>query len=86
MLPQREQRGQEAGAVYESIKVLRCFDRAWVHDFVRHADSRGAVGYFSIAKVWNNTHELGETYAVIDQLSELTSALRTPRLANAATC
>ncbi|MFZ2060158.1 MAG: CHASE3 domain-containing protein [Candidatus Binatus sp.] len=36
----------------------------------------GAVGYFSIAKVWNNTHELGATYAVIDQLSELISALK----------
>jgi CHASE3 domain sensor protein len=36
----------------------------------------GAVGYFSIARVWNNTHELGATYAVIDQLSELMSVLK----------
>jgi methyl-accepting chemotaxis protein len=36
----------------------------------------GAVGYFSIVRVWNNTHELGATYAVIDQLSELISVLK----------
>ncbi len=36
----------------------------------------GAVGYFSIVRVWNNTHELGATYAVIDQLSELMSILK----------
>lgn len=36
----------------------------------------GAVGYFSIVRVWNNTHELGATYAVIDQLSELMSMLK----------
>jgi methyl-accepting chemotaxis protein len=36
----------------------------------------GAVGYFSIVRVWNNTHELGATYAVIDRLSELISVLK----------
>ena len=34
------------------------------------------VGYFSIAGIWNNTHKMGQTYEVIDQLSELTSNLK----------
>src|ERR1700722_5510354 len=34
------------------------------------------VGYFSIAGIWNNAHKMGQTYEVIDQLSELTSALK----------
>jgi methyl-accepting chemotaxis protein len=36
----------------------------------------GAVGYLSIARVWSNTHQLGATYAVIDQLSELISVMK----------
>ena len=35
-----------------------------------------AVGYFSIARIWNNAHKMGQTYAVIDQLSKLTSVLK----------
>jgi methyl-accepting chemotaxis protein len=35
-----------------------------------------AVGYFSIAGIWNNAHKIGLTYEVIDQLSELTSVLK----------
>jgi len=34
------------------------------------------VGYFSIAAIWSNSHKIGQTYEVIDQLSELTSVLR----------
>ena len=34
------------------------------------------VGYFSIAGIWSNSHKMGQTYAVIDQLSELTSDLK----------
>ena len=33
------------------------------------------VGYFSIAGIWNDSHEMGETYELIDRLSELMSAL-----------
>src|ERR1700691_3364627 len=36
----------------------------------------GAVGYFSIVRVWNNTRELGATYSVIDRLSELISMVK----------
>jgi CHASE3 domain sensor protein len=36
----------------------------------------GAVGYFSIVRVWNNSHELASTYAVIDRLSELISVMK----------
>ncbi len=36
----------------------------------------GAVGYFSIVRVWNDTHELGLTYALIDRLSELMSVVK----------
>ncbi len=34
------------------------------------------VGYFSIARIWNNAHKMGQTYEVIDQLSKLTSVLK----------
>ncbi len=34
------------------------------------------VGYFSIAGIWSTTHKMGQTYEVIDQLSELTSNLK----------
>jgi methyl-accepting chemotaxis protein len=34
------------------------------------------VGYFSIAGIWNNTHRMGQTYGIIDQLSELTSNIK----------
>ena len=34
------------------------------------------VGYFSIAGIWNNAHKMGQTYEVIDQISELTSAVQ----------
>src|SRR5579863_705622 len=34
------------------------------------------VGYFSISSLWNNAHKTGQTYEVIDRLSELTSMLQ----------
>ena len=34
------------------------------------------VGYFSIARIWNNIHDMGQTYEAIDQLSELMSVLK----------
>jgi methyl-accepting chemotaxis protein len=33
------------------------------------------VAYFSIAGIWNDSHKMGETYELIDRLSELMSAL-----------
>ena len=34
------------------------------------------VGYFSIARIWNNAHKMGQTYEMIDQLSELSSMVQ----------
>ena len=34
------------------------------------------VGFFSIAGILNNSHRMGQTYAIIDQLSELTSNIK----------
>jgi methyl-accepting chemotaxis protein len=36
----------------------------------------GAIGYMSVARLSNNTHELGSTYAMIDGLSELMSLMK----------
>lgn len=36
----------------------------------------GTVGYVSISRLWNNTDELGVSYAVIDRLSELISVMK----------
>ena len=36
----------------------------------------GIVGYLSIAKLRNNTHELSSTYSVVDRLSELMSNVK----------
>jgi methyl-accepting chemotaxis protein len=36
----------------------------------------GTIGYLGIARLWNNTHELRDTYSVIDRLSELMSVMK----------
>lgn len=35
-----------------------------------------AVGYFSIARIWNNAHKMGDTYELIDRLSKLSSMVQ----------
>jgi methyl-accepting chemotaxis protein len=36
----------------------------------------GTVGYLSIARLWNSTHEIRDIYAAIDRLSELMSVMK----------
>ena len=35
-----------------------------------------AVGYLSIARIWNNAHKMGDTYEVIDRLSKLSTMVQ----------